>query len=363
MGDYGGHVVVAVLGQAASEDYVGFLGGKLAVLLGEAVVAVVVHGVVWLLAGVVLGGVFAGDDGARVVVDGLAERLEMLVFDDAGELCQMVGIVHHCVALPVWRFLYLCFKRHGAPVEATEAEVEVFINCAGVYKLVGHVTPCRLDVLEVDARLHIATLQQSVDEAVVASDRYALIVVVEVVIVECQAHRQAADDECRKLGAGAAPLLLGVVLYKQFVDVAPDEAQRLLLEVAWVGDALGGHTLKGFAALFVEPGLSLGWSAHAPQLIERVHVEGQVVDPAVGSGSHRAVGVAIEWHNGVNEIPHRLVGRVEDVRPILVYIYALNFLAIHIAAGMRTAVDDQASASGLRGKVRKRGAKQPGPDN
>lgn len=87
-----GHVVIAVFGETASEYHA--RGG-----IGEGFVAVVEGGV----AGVVyrverfgsvvpLGGVFARDDRKRVGIDIVAERLEMLVLDDA-----CIGDIGRCV--------------------------------------------------------------------------------------------------------------------------------------------------------------------------------------------------------------------------------------------------------------------------
>lgn len=187
-----------------------------------------------------------------------------------------------------------------------------------------------------------------------------MIGVVEIVVVKGHAHGQTADDKRRKLGALASPLLLGVALDKLLVDVAPDKGQRLLLKVARLGYALGVHAPDRLAPLLVELSLRLGGSLYAPHLIERVHVEGQIVQPSVRSLRHRAVGVAVERHYRVDEIPNLLIGCVEDVRPILVYVDSLDILAVDIASGVRPLVDDKTSLPPLPGKMRKRGAEQPG---
>ena len=213
---------------------------------------------------------------------------------------------------------------------------------------------------EIGVEPYLHAVKQTVNQAVVASDGDALIGVVEIVVVKGHAHRQTTDDERRKLGAFAPPLLLGVALDKLLVDVAPDKRQRLLLKVAWLGYSLGFHAFDRLAPLLVELSLRLGGSLHAPHLIERVHVEGQIVQPSVRSLCHRAVGVAVERHYRVDEIPNLLVRGVEDMRPVLVHIDSLDILAIYITSGVGTLVNDKTPLPLLPGKMRKRGAEKPG---
>ena len=85
MGDYGGHVVVAVFGEAATECDAGLGIGKLAVASVEGLVAGVVYGVERFHAWAPFGGVFARDDCVRIAVYFVAEDLEVFVFDNAGE--------------------------------------------------------------------------------------------------------------------------------------------------------------------------------------------------------------------------------------------------------------------------------------
>ena len=59
-----------------------------------------------------------------------------------------------------------------------------------------------------------------------------MIGVVEVVVVALEAEWQATDNPRRKLLATTAPLLLGIALDKLLVDIATNERECLLLEVA-----------------------------------------------------------------------------------------------------------------------------------
>ena len=72
-------------------------------------------------------------------------------------------------------------------------------------------------------------------------------------------------------------------------------------------------------------------SRHSPHLIEGIHVEGQVVELALVVGDRR-VGVAVELHDGVDEVPHLLAVRVEDMGTIFMDIDSFDGLAIDIAA-------------------------------
>ena len=176
-----------------------------------------------------------------VVVDLLAELLEVLVLDDAGVGHGGISVVYHGVALVVGLWLHLGLEAHGAEVEVAVTILEELVELAGVDDRRRHLLPMGAVVEEVGVGAGVDTLQQSVDEAVVASHGNALVEVVEIVVVVDQPHRQSLDDEGGQLGALAPPLLLGVALDEALVDVATDEREGLLLEVARLGGSLGAH--------------------------------------------------------------------------------------------------------------------------
>lgn len=140
--DDGCHVIVLVFGEAAAEDNVGFLGSKLAVLIGEGVVTVVVHGVIGLHAFLVLGAVLFADDGIGAVVDFLTEHLEVLVLDDSGVGFIVTGVVNHCVALVVGGVLDTGLEGDGAPVELSKTIVEILVKLTCIYEIAGNLFPC-----------------------------------------------------------------------------------------------------------------------------------------------------------------------------------------------------------------------------
>lgn len=114
-------------------------------------------------------------------------------------------------------------------------------------------------------------------------------------------------------------------------------------------------------ALLVKSTLRLCGSRHSPHLVERIHVERQVVQPSVGSLRHRRVGVTVKWHYRVDEIPHLAVGRVEDMCAILMHVNSLYLLAIEISPNMRTLVDNQAPPPLPFSKTGKRAPNSPAP--
>ena len=358
LGDDGGHVVVAVFGEAASEDDVGARGGKGAVAFVERLVALVVDGIVGLHAVVPLGGILARDDGVGIGVDGVAEGLEVFVFDDAGVGHVGGCIVYHGVALMIGFGECLGLETHGAILERAIVIVEKLVDFAGENYTVGHRFPVLAVVEKVGVEAHFDAFEESVDKAIVPPDGDALIEVVEVIVVEGETHRQTTDDEGGELAARTSPLLFGVALDELLIDVAADERQSLFLEITRFVDAFGLHALYGLAALLVEFGHSLGGSFHAPHLIEGVHVEGEIVETSVGSLRHRAVGIAVERHDGIDEVPHPAVGSVEDVGAILMHVYTFDFLAIDISASVRTLVNHEASPALFAGEMSESGAIQ-----
>ena len=355
------HVVVAIFCQSSAEDD-GCVGCQLAVLFGDACVAVVVDGVEGFHAFAIFGGVFARDDGLGVLVDGCAERFEVLVLDDAGVGHVGLGVVDDCVALVVGCVECLGLEAHGAVVESSEAVVEELVDGSGEDDAPGLLLPVVAVGEEVGAGPDVDAAEQLVGESVVAADGDALVGVVEVVVVVDHPDGQSFDDEGGQLGAGSSPLLFGVALDEPFVDVAADEGEGLLFEVAGFADACAVHGVEGFAPLLVYLGLCLVGCAGAPHLVKGVHVEGQVVE-AVAVAGHGRVGVAVELDKAVHVLPHASVGGVEDVCAVAVHVDARHFLAANVSAGVFATVDDETAAACLAGLVGKDAAEESCADN
>lgn len=417
-GHHGCHVVIFVFGQPAAEEAGtarsltgqgdAVFVGQCLVLLVQGVVGVIVHGIVGFQAGLPLRGVFAGDDGAGACVHLGAEHLEVLVLDNAGIGHAGLGVVDDGTALIVGRVEGFGLETHGAVSQPAVAVAEELVDGAGVDQSVGQCGPGLLEGLlwadgvsgllqqggegcragpampetvggaagvgrvgvrpisivcgadrgeEVYARQGFDALEQPVDQAVVAADGNALVGIVEVIVVEHHPHGQPLDDEGGQLGAGAAPLFLGVALDEPLVDVAADERQGLFFQVARLADTPGSHLYDGLSPLFAELGLGLSGCGDAPHLVKGVHVEGQVVEPPLVV-SHGAVGVAVEGGDAVHEVPHPLIAGVEDVCAVLVHVNVLHLQTMDIAAEVRPTVDHQTPLACLAGQMGKGGTEQ-----
>jgi hypothetical protein len=68
--------------------------------------------------------------------------------------------------------------------------------------------------------------------------------------------------------------------------------------------------------------------------MERVHIEGKIIQFSlvICDGVQLEV---IETDELIHELPHLFIGCMENMRAILVYVYALNVLLIHVAPYMR----------------------------
>ena len=262
------HIVVPILRQPPAEDGIGLVLGEGCVLLVELLVAVVVDRVIRFFAAVPVGRIFTRDVG-----DGLRAELEMLVLDDAGVRDFALRVVDDGDTLMILLLQALRLEVQAAVLELAELVIEILVNRARVDDLSGHglIGGALLEVIHTRADLN--AVEQSLDQLRVAADRDALIAVVEIVVVERVADRQALDDESWQFRATAAPLLLRVALDELRVDVRADERDGLLLEVLRL--ALDG------LALLRNDGLRLRWRHDVPELAERVHVERQVVEMAL----------------------------------------------------------------------------------
>lgn len=102
-------------------------------------------------------------------------------------------------------------------------------------------------------------------------------------------------------------------------------------------------------------------SPHAPHLVERVHVERQAVEPSLVVGD-RGVGVAVELHERVHEVPDLPVGGVEDVRPVAVDVDSLDAFAPDVAAEMGPPVNHEATLAAPFGETGECGSEEAGTD-
>ena len=131
----------------------------------------------------------------------------MFVLDNARVGLVVRGVVDDGVSLIVRGVFDARLETDGAPVQLAEPVAEIFVQGARIDKLAGDLAPVALVFRkEVHASAGLDTGEQAVDEPVVTADGNALVLVVEVVVVEYEAHRESLDDERRQVLAAAAPL-------------------------------------------------------------------------------------------------------------------------------------------------------------
>ena len=166
----------------------------------------------------------------------------------------------------------------------------------------------------------------------IASLGYALIGVVEVIVVVSEPYGDPFYDGSGKLRCASSPLLFGVALDKGVVYVCTDQRQGLLLNVLW-GRVLYALGSKLFSCLVRGNG--------APKGVKGVHVKRQVIKLTL-IVCHWAVD---KWHEGcvfVYVIPYFLVGCVENVGAVLVYLNAVYVFRVAVAANVAFGVDNKA---------------------
>ena len=158
----------------------------------------------------------------------------------------------------------------------------------------------------------------------------------EIPVVVVEAHRQAVDDARGQVLRIGLPLLARVVLDERLVQRAADQRNALVVEVLRV-------RARQFAGLLVDQGLRLGRRVvRVEELVDGPEVDRQGIHLAVVRGVH-AVHVVREACETVHIVPDPLVGRVEQVRAVLVDLRA--GLLVHVA--VRVAADPMWSRTSM----------------
>ena len=231
---------------------------------------------------------------------------------------------------------------HRAPLQLAERVVEVAVHRTRVHHRHARRGQSRLVV-----RLGLVEevgLQGHVDARIVDHTLHpgrvpvrgqALPRVLEIAVVVVEAHRQAVDDARGQVLRIGLPLLARVVLDERLVQGAADQRNALVVEVLRV-------RARQFAGLLVDQGLRLGRRVtRVEELVDGPEVDRQGIHLAVVRGVH-AVHVVREACETVHIVPDPLVGRVEQVRAVLVDLRAglLVHVAVRVAADMVAHVDD-----------------------
>ena len=169
----------------------------------------------------------------------------------------------------------------------------------------------------------------------------------------------AADDESREFRAFAPPLLLGVFLDELFENILAHKRQCLFFEVGRLPAVQCCHSVS---FLFLNLCRGFCWCFDSPQLVEGVHVEGEVVELAfiVGYGG---VGVAVELNDRVHEVPNLLVGSVENMCAVFMDVNTLDLFTINVASQMGAFVNHKAGLACLTCLVGEGGTEEAGTND
>ena len=360
------HVVVLVRAQTTAEHGVRLDLGLGLVLGVQGLVRVGVDRVVRFVAALGETAVLLPHHGLVRVLGIAAFRVEVLELDRARVRHVRVGEVHHRATEVVALVVTDLLEVDRAPLEVAELIVEVTVHRARVHhRHAGGLERglvVRLGLVEeVDAKLHSDA--RVVDHALhplgVAVRGQALPRVLEVTVVVVKAHGQALDDGGRQLGRVGLPLLAGVVLDERLIQGAADELDALVVEVLRIG---AGQ----LARLLGDKLLCLGRRVtRVEELIDGAQVDRQRIDLAVMRGIH-AVHIVREARETIDVVPHTLIGRVEQVRAILVDLRAglLIHIRVGVAADVVTDIDDAHARAGvLHRLLRHRQTEQARADN
>jgi len=96
--------------------------------------------------------------------------------------------------------------------------------------------------------------------------------------------------------------------------------------------------------------------------VECIHIERQIVKLSFVI-CDRAVCVAIEFHDGIDEVPYLLVACMENVGAVFMDVDPFDVFAIDIAAKLCTFVYDEAFLARFLSSVCKSGTEKSGTDN
>ena len=94
-----------------------------------------------------------------------------------------------------------------------------------------------------------------------------------------------------------------------------------------------------------------------PHAVKGIHIEGQVVKLAFII-SDRTIGVAVELHNQIHEIPYIFVICMENVSAILMHVDAFHLLAVDITTKVWTLVYYKTFLAHLLSAIGKCGSEQ-----
>ena len=196
------------------------------------------------------------------------------MLDDSRPWRLLIRVVHCCISLEIRLIQDFCLETHAAIFQWSKGVVKIGIDRASIDDMLRHAIPLLLVCQIIDAELHIDTAKHISHHLRIAADRDPLIECIEVIIIKSQPHWESLDNESRKLAAGTPPLLFRITFDELFIDVRPDQRNRLFFQILRLCDA-------SCPSLFLDLGRRLLRRHDAPHFIEGVHIERQGIELAM----------------------------------------------------------------------------------
>lgn len=251
--DDGIHVVIPVFAQTAAENNIFLLSRKLPVALIQRRIAFIIDGIIGLLPGLPRCAELAADDGT-----GLGAELEVLVFDDASPRSFRIREIHGGNTLIVGHVQHLRLKMHRPILQLSQTVVEIAVDRTRVNHPASLTIP-PVPVLQIVHPGHdLDTLQHRGHHAGVSALRDTLMSRIEIVGVVIEADGEPTDDESGKLLTAPPPLLFGIAPDELLVDIRPDKADGLFLQIGRLGDAALLSLFGNFGRCFLHAASALG---------------------------------------------------------------------------------------------------------
>ncbi|CAB4912263.1 unannotated protein [freshwater metagenome] len=241
--------------------------------------------------------------------------MEVAELVDPNERHVAVVVVHHRRSLEIADREHLGLEIDGSPAQFALGIVEVAVQRPGVddrgVRALGDQLVAYIEPVGVQANVDLLVACHVFEPRGVTVDRQPLVGVVEVAVVEGVAHRQPGDVARGQFLRIGLPLLGRVVPDERLVERTSDQRDRLLLEILRVL----GVELTG---LILDQGPRLGRGEElSEELRDQPQAHRELVRLTVVQRED-AVLVAGEVGELVDVVPHALVGRVEQVRTVLV---------------------------------------------
>ena len=276
----------------------------------------------------------------------------MLVLDDPGIRRLPVRVIDDRVPLEIIRVQDLRLKPQAAVLEPAEPVTEIAVYGSHIDHLFCQGVVFFLILQIIRTQTHLTACKQLVNDHIIAAHGDPLVQIVEIIVVVGIAHREALDDKRRKVLTFPSPLLFRIALDQLLVDMGPNQADGLLLQVF-------GLALYDLS-LFLYDLFCLLRRGDPPHTAEGIHIKRHIVHLALIIG-HRAVGIAVEFSQAVDKIPNLPAAGMEDMGAVFMDMDALGLFTVNVPAQMIPFFQHQTFFSLFSCKIREHSGKQAAP--